>query len=93
MWLYLGQERFHDETADTLDYVVDQSRLVQSQLNNVSVFLLDVRSKQVLNQTVVPTAQQAQLQTLSITLVTSANDLKNKTDDNSGKISNALDWV
>ncbi|MCO5585706.1 hypothetical protein L7F22_039642 [Adiantum nelumboides] len=90
--VYIGQGKLHDELSQTLDYVVQESKGVVVRLRNTSAVLAEAQSIGVL-QFALPDSRKVQIQQLDTQLISAANTLQNKTEDNAQNISDVLNRV
>jgi len=82
--LSLGQDKFHREISDTLEFVVKQSDVIVENLRNVTEYLS-------VAQIVIPEDEQHQIEELNENLIRAANELEEITSDSADKIQKALD--
>ncbi|XP_077238005.1 uncharacterized protein LOC143879485 [Tasmannia lanceolata] len=90
--LYYGQGKFHGSTSHTLKYVVNQANVTVDNLRNFSNNLAAAKHVGV-DQIFLPADVQARIDEIETKLNRSANDLSSKTDKNSQKIQDLLDFV
>ncbi|GLJ08549.1 hypothetical protein SUGI_0091140 [Cryptomeria japonica] len=88
--LSMGQDKFHYEISQTLDFVVKQSDYVVENLRNVTVYLTEAENISIA-QIVIPESEQNQIGQLNEDLDIAADELEVKTTDNAEKIQKALD--
>ncbi|CAK9142018.1 unnamed protein product [Ilex paraguariensis] len=90
--LYLGQGKFHNSTADTLDYVVSKADTTVENLRNVSDYL--AAAKQVgVEQIFLPPDVQRNIDQVETNINSSATTLEFKTKQNRKDIKKGLDAV
>ncbi|GAA0147568.1 hypothetical protein LIER_07233 [Lithospermum erythrorhizon] len=90
--LYTGEGKYHESTADTLDYVVDQADSIVKNLKNVSSYL--TASKKVgVNQTFLPPQVQKSIDNVASMINSSATTLETVTVDNKDDIKKVLETV
>ncbi|KAJ6853644.1 uncharacterized protein M6B38_113470 [Iris pallida] len=82
--LSVGQDEFHDEVLDTLNFVVNQSDFTVQILRNVTDFLSFAKTIEV-EEVYLPSDVQNEIDKLNEDLNTAANVLSQKTDENSRK--------
>lgn len=92
VFVYTGQQKFHDELSDTLDYVVQESEIVVKQLRNISTVLVETQTIDVLNFAL-PDSDMAKVRQLNAQLAVDANHLETETNENAQKIQNGLNNV
>lgn len=90
--LYYGQEKFHDSTSDTLDYVVDQSQFTVENLRDFSGNLSAAKGLKVTNL-LIPDDLQGRIDEIVGKVNTSAGDLDKQTSKNSKDITDVLNTV
>eukprot|EP00253_Pinus_taeda_P003612 PITA_03612 len=90
--LSLGQDKFHREISDTLEFVVKQSDVIVENLRNVTEYLDDAKTISVA-QIVIPEDEQHQIEELNENLIRAADELEEITSDSADKIQKALDVV
>lgn len=90
--LSLGQDKFHREISDTLEFVVKQSDVIVENLRNVTEYLDDAKTISVA-QIVIPEDEQHQIEELNENLIRAADELEEITLDSADKIQKALDVV
>ncbi|KAK8915922.1 hypothetical protein KSP39_PZI023034 [Platanthera zijinensis] len=90
--LYYGQEKFHNSTSDTLDYVVDQSQLTVENLRDFSGNLSAAKGLKVTNL-LIPGDLQGRIDEIVGKVNTSAGDLDRQTSKNSKDITDVLNTV
>lgn len=92
--LYIGQEKFHNSTTNTLKYVVKQSDATVTELRTVSNCLSAAKTIGV-DQIFLPPSVQNNIDRVDKNINGSASTLEKETHDNSDKIQNVLDavWV
>ncbi|CAA6665427.1 unnamed protein product [Spirodela intermedia] len=83
--LSVGQDEFHKEVLDTLNFVVNQSDFTVQILRNVTEFLLLAKTVNV-DQVILPQDVPGKLDKLIVDLNRAASMLSEKTTENSGKI-------
>lgn len=88
--LSMGQDKFHYEISQTLDFVVKQSDYVVENLRNVTVYLTEAENISVA-QFVIPESEQNQIGQLNENLDIAADELEEKTTVNEEKIQKAVD--
>ncbi|XP_059655422.1 uncharacterized protein LOC132302548 [Cornus florida] len=90
--LSVGQDKFHDESLHTLNYVVNQSDYTVQTLRNVTEYLSVAKTINVA-QVFLPSDVKDDIDKLIIDLDTAANTLTDKTNENSGKIRRVFNAV
>ncbi|MQM15354.1 hypothetical protein Taro_048298 [Colocasia esculenta] len=83
--LSVGQDEFHDQVLDTLNFVVNQSDFTVQILTNVTEFLALAKTINV-DQVILPSDAQGKIDKLNADLNNAAATLSEKTDENSSKI-------
>ncbi|XP_021757840.1 uncharacterized protein LOC110722847 [Chenopodium quinoa] len=92
IFLYTGQQKFHNSTATTLRYVVDQANYTVENLNNVSHYLDEAKNIGV-GQMRLPETLQNKISDIQTKMSSAANTLESRTNENSKKIRRVLDFV
>ncbi|KAJ0090754.1 hypothetical protein Patl1_14863 [Pistacia atlantica] len=88
--LYTGQGKFHNNTLDTLDYVVKQANITGENLKNVSEYLS--AAKQIgVNSVSLPADLQSGIDAIDAKINSSATTLSYQTEKNSKDIKDGLD--
>ncbi|KAI5677240.1 hypothetical protein M9H77_08190 [Catharanthus roseus] len=90
--LSVGQDEFHDEALHTLDYVVNQSDFTVQTLRNVTEYMLLAKTVNVA-QVFLPSDVKDDIDRLNAQLNSAADTLKEKTNENSGKIEHVFNTV
>ncbi|KAL9463033.1 hypothetical protein AB3S75_000945 [Citrus x aurantiifolia] len=90
--LYIGQEKFHNSTKNTLKYVVNQADATVNELRTVSNCLSAAKTTGV-DQIFLPPSVQHNIDRVDKKINGSATTLEKETHDNSDKIQKALDAV
>lgn len=90
--LYIGEERFHESTIDTLDFVVVKAELTVKTLENFSVSLGAARKVRV-RKFFLSQEDLNKIDELELEVKDSAAELSTRTDTNSKDIKNLLDLV
>ncbi|XLS86124.1 hypothetical protein HN51_036290 [Arachis hypogaea] len=90
--LYIGQGKFHSSTSNTLGYVVNQADYTAENLRNVSDYL-DAAKKIGVDAVFLPSDVQKNINDVQTKIRTAANELSNKTSDNSEKIQEGIDGM
>ncbi|KAL9148842.1 hypothetical protein ABFS82_12G069700 [Erythranthe guttata] len=90
--LSVGQVKFHGQTLDTLNYVVNQSEFTVQTLRNVTGYLSIAKTVSVA-QIFLPSDVKDDIDRLNVDLNNAADMLEQKTDQNSIKIRNVFDTV
>ncbi|CAA0822780.1 Unknown protein [Striga hermonthica] len=90
--LYTGQGKFHNSTISTLDYVVGQANTTSKNLRNVSGYLAAAKQINV-EQVFLPPNVQTDIDQIQNKINSSASLLSSKTEDNSEKIKNVIEYV
>ncbi|RZR94891.1 hypothetical protein BHM03_00023709 [Ensete ventricosum] len=90
--LYTSQGKFHSSTSKTVDYVVGQANFTVDNLRNFSDSLAEAK-KITVDQVFLPANVQSEIDSLKTKVNSSATELRNRTLDNSRKISRVLDRV
>ncbi|KAG6526704.1 hypothetical protein ZIOFF_016705 [Zingiber officinale] len=90
--LYTGQGKFHRSTYSTMDYVVSQANFTVENLRNFSDSLSDAK-KITVDQVLLPSNVRADIDDIEARVNKSANQLADRTSDNSRKIRRVLDRV
>lgn len=90
--LLVGQDEFHGEALNTLNYVVSQSDYTVQILRNVTGFLALAKTVNVA-QIVLPSDVKDDIDKLNTDLYTAAETLWEKTNENSHKIKRVFDAV
>uniref|UniRef100_M1CZY6 Uncharacterized protein n=1 Tax=Solanum tuberosum TaxID=4113 RepID=M1CZY6_SOLTU len=90
--LSVGQDDFHGEALDTLKYVVNQSDYTEQTLRNVTQYLLLAKTVNVA-QIFLPSDVKDDIDCLNGDLTSAADNLKEKTNENSGKIRRVFNAV
>ena len=88
--LSVGQDDFHGEVLDTLDFVVNQSDFTVQVLKNVTDFLLLAKTINV-DQLSLPRDVQNKVDKINVDLNDAANTLSGETAKSSGKIREVFD--
>lgn len=88
----MGQDEFHDEALHTLDYVVNQSDFTVQTLRNVTEYMLLAKTVNVA-QVFLPSDVKDDIDRLNAQLNSAADTLKEKTNENSGKIEHVFNTV
>ncbi|RRT84833.1 hypothetical protein GW17_00039090 [Ensete ventricosum] len=83
---------FHSSTSKTVDYVVGQANFTVDNLRNFSDSLAEAK-KITVDQVFLPANVQSEIDSLKTKVNSSATELRNRTLDNSRKISRVLDRV
>uniref|UniRef100_A0A1D1Z2W9 Transcription elongation factor SPT6 n=1 Tax=Anthurium amnicola TaxID=1678845 RepID=A0A1D1Z2W9_9ARAE len=83
--LSVGQDEFHGEVLDTLNFVVNQSDFTVQILRNVTEFLSLAKTINV-DQVILPSDVQGKIDKLNVDLNDAATMLSEKTTENSRKI-------
>lgn len=90
--LYVGQEKFHNSTTKTLQYVVNQADVTVRKLKDVSDSL--ATAKQIgVDKVFLPSNVQTDIDGIGAKISSSASTLADKTMDNSDDIRDLLDSV
>lgn len=87
--LYASEDRFHSTTMTALDYVVAQAEATVGKLREVSGFLAEARQIEV-DQVLLPSSLQVQLDQLGTRLNSSSSTLSYQTVNNSDDIEGVL---
>ncbi|XP_031277438.1 uncharacterized protein LOC116135871 [Pistacia vera] len=88
--LYTGQGKFHNNTLDTLDYVLKQANITGENLKNVSEYLS--AAKQIgVNSVSLPADLQSGIDAIDAKINSSATTLSYQTEKNSKDIKDGLD--
>ncbi|CAL9092508.1 unnamed protein product [Musa textilis] len=90
--LSVGQDEFHGEVLDTLDFVVNQSDFTVQVLKNVTDFLLLAKTISV-DQLSLPRDVQNKVDKINVDLNDAANTLSGETAKSSGKIRQVFDDI
>ncbi|GMN49948.1 hypothetical protein TIFTF001_019109 [Ficus carica] len=90
--LYMGQEKFHDDTTNTLDYVVQQADSVVKSLGNVSYYLKAAKDVGIA-QIVLPSKIQQSIDSVEQKINVSSTFLERETKKNADDIQRVLDYV
>lgn len=90
--LSVGQDEFHGEALHTLNYVVNQSDFTVQTLRNVTGFLSLAKTVNVA-QLFLPSDIKDDIDKLNVDLNTAAENLWEKTNENSIKIRRVFDAV
>lgn len=90
--LYAGQEKFHDSTKDTLDYVVQQAKSTVANLTDVSNYLAAAKKVGV-NQIFLPKNVQNNIDKVDNLIASAARTLETQTEKNKNDIFRYLDAV
>ncbi|KAL3368047.1 hypothetical protein AABB24_009093 [Solanum stoloniferum] len=90
--LSVGQDDFQGEALDTLKYVVNQSDYTEQTLRNVTQYLLLAKTVNVA-QIFLPSDVKDDIDRLNGDLTSAADNLKEKTNENSGKIRKVFNAV
>lgn len=90
--LSIGQDEFHREALHTLHYVVNQSDYTVQTLINVTQYLTLAKTIKVA-QVFLPTNVNDDIDKLNVDLNKAANELKEKTSENSAKIKKVFNAV
>ncbi|GAB4828206.1 hypothetical protein Ancab_035122 [Ancistrocladus abbreviatus] len=90
--LYTGQGKFNSSTTNTLDYVVSQADVTNSNLKNVSEYLSSARNIHV-DQIYLPQDLQSKIDDIQSKINATSSTLSVKTKDNSRKIQRVLNIV
>ncbi|KVH96221.1 hypothetical protein Ccrd_001689 [Cynara cardunculus var. scolymus] len=90
--LQLGQDEFHGEAIETLNYVVNQSDYTVQTLINITGYLSLAKSVNVA-QVFLPSDVKDDIDKLNVDLANVAGTLRQKTDQNSQKIRTVFDAV
>ncbi|KAH9715508.1 Plasma membrane fusion protein [Citrus sinensis] len=90
--LYIGQEKFHNSTKNTLKYVVNQADATVNELRTASNCLSAAKTTGV-DQIFLPPSVQHNIDRVDKKINGSATTLEKETHDNSDKIRKALDAV
>ncbi|KAL0342144.1 UNVERIFIED_CONTAM: hypothetical protein Scaly_1877000 [Sesamum calycinum] len=90
--LYTGQEKFHDSTKSTLDYVLGQADSTVSNLKNVSNYLTAAKKVGV-DQVFLPQDVQNNIDKVNNMIVSASDALESATNQNKDDIFRYLDAV
>lgn len=90
--LSIGQDEFHREAMNTLHYVVNQSDYTVQTLTNVTEYLTLAKTINVA-QLFLPPNVNDDIDKLNVDLDKAANELKEKTSENSAKIEKVFNAV
>ncbi|XP_047318864.1 uncharacterized protein LOC124922167 isoform X2 [Impatiens glandulifera] len=90
--LYTGQGKFHDSTSNTLGYVLNQAGFTVDNLRNVSNYLASAKKVGV-NQVVLPSDVQNNIDDANAKIVFAANTLQSVTVKNKDNIDKVLGEV
>ncbi|KAK8962266.1 hypothetical protein KSP40_PGU009161 [Platanthera guangdongensis] len=90
--LYNGQGKFHSSTSNTLDYVVGQANFTVQNLRDFTGNLSEAKRIKVATL-LVPADLQGKIDEIVTKVNTSANDLDQRTADNSKNIRDVLETV
>lgn len=88
----MGQAKFHSETTNTLDYVVQQADSVVKSLANVSNYLNAAKNVEVA-QFFLPSNIKQSIDTVEKSINASSTILQQGTGDNADRIQHVLDSV
>ncbi|KAG6409514.1 hypothetical protein SASPL_127554 [Salvia splendens] len=90
--LYTGQGKFHTSTINTLEYVVYQADTTSESLRNVSGYLAAAKQINV-DQVILPPNVIGDIDSIQTKINSSASTLSTKTEDNSQKIKDLVQYV
>ncbi|KAI3453096.1 hypothetical protein Pfo_009759 [Paulownia fortunei] len=90
--LSVGQDEFHGEALDTLNYVVNQSEYTVQTLRNVTEYLSIAKTVNVA-QIFLPSDVKDDIDRLNVDLNTAADTLEQKTNENSSQIQKVFNAV
>ncbi|PIA28963.1 hypothetical protein AQUCO_06400022v1 [Aquilegia coerulea] len=90
--LYANQGKFHESTTDTLEYVLEQEKIIVDNLQNVSYYLSSAKQVGVDN-VFIPSDVQTRIDQIGSKIGTSIATLSDHTEKNSDKIQGSLDSI